>query len=207
LDKDTDQVEAYFAKNNFVFLYAQKWHASMKAVSKVRKELGVRTIFNILGPLINPFSPKYMVLGVYKKELGFLFASTLKELKVERAWVVHGKEGLDEISPAGESIVWELKNGNIREFEISPEDFGLSRHSLDTVKGNRQDNKRNMEDLLMGEIKDGPLLEYVLMNTSALLLVSGIAKDLKDGVEIAKDSIYSCKAWNALQEFKEFTIS
>ncbi len=148
-----------------------------------------------------------MVVGVYKKNLGYLFASTLKELKVERAWVVHGKEGLDEISPNGQTIVWEVVDGIIKEFEISPKDFGLSRHSLDTVKGNKQDNKRNMEELLMGKIKTGPLLEYVLMNTSALLFVSGLAKDLEDGVEIAKDSIYSGKAWNEFQKFKEFTIS
>lgn len=208
MDKSQKDIQEYYSKNhNFVFLYAQKWHPALKSVSKVRKELGIRTVFNILGPLINPFSPKFMVLGVYKKELGELFAQTLLLLKVEKAWVVNGSEGLDEISPDGSTFVWEVANGKITSFEISPKDFGLSCHSLDTVKGSREGNTSNMQELLSGSIKEGPLLDFVLLNSAALLYVSGLVADLKNGVEVAKDSIYSLKAWKVLQEFKEFTES
>ena len=127
-------------------------------------------------------------------------------LKVEKAWVVHGLEGIDEISPNGSTLVWEISNGNITNFEISPKDFGLECHSLDSVKGSKQENTRNMTDLLNGKIQDGPLLDFVLLNSAALLYVSGLATDLKNGVQIAKDSIYSGKACKSFQDFRDFNV-
>lgn len=165
-------------------------------------------MFNILGPLVNPAKPRGMVLGVAHPELGSTFAQCLGEGGVERALVVCGFERLDEISCAGPTHVWELKDGNITKIVLKPEDFGLPCHPLHTVVGGTpKENAATFKALLASGDKISeelvPVLDFVLMNTSALLVVAGIADDYIEGTKLARESIISGKAWKALESFRE----
>ena len=185
----------------------------MKNIASVRKEMGVRTVFNMcvslnlmfysLGPLINPAKPKRMILGVSSPDLGPVMAKTLHLMGVERAWVVHGLIGLDEIAPEGETAVWELDaSGSITEKRISPADFGLQSHSLDSVRGgDSAQNSKTMSQLLSGQLQ-GPVLDFVLLNSAALLFVAGRASSLSEGVQLARESIRSGQAFKSLEAFK-----
>ncbi|KAI8810320.1 glycosyl transferase family, a/b domain-containing protein [Cladochytrium replicatum] len=203
-----DSVPRALDSSGFAFLFSQVFHPAMKNVSVPRKELGVRTIFNLLGPLTNPARPKKIVLGVYAKELGLLFAQTLKLTGVQRAWVVHGEIGLDEVSPEGYTQVWELQpDGSITELRLHPSDFGLSEHPLSTVVGgDAAMNSKTMTSLLNGELPDGhPILDFVLLNAAVLVYVAGKAGSIKDAVGVARESIRSGKARSALEGFRVCT--
>ncbi|KAL4262260.1 Nucleoside phosphorylase/phosphoribosyltransferase catalytic domain superfamily protein [Pleurotus pulmonarius] len=165
-------------------------------------------MFNVLGPLINPARPRGMVLGVAEKEIGATFAQSLRDGGVERALVVCGYEGLDEISCAGPTWAWELIDGRITEKTLTPEDFGLQRHPLSSVAGGGPDENAATFKRLLNAGEDVPadlipLLEWVCMNASALLFVAGLARDLKHGTELAMTSIKSGKAWEALALFRD----
>ena len=165
-------------------------------------------MFNILGPLINPARPRGMVLGVAEREIGPTFAHSLQEGGVERALVVCGYEGLDEISCAGPTHAWELKDGKVTNLTLRPEDFGLPAHPLSTVGGGSpQDNSETFKTLLTSgdEIPEKlvPVMDFVMMNASALLVVAGLAADFKEGTKLARESITSGKAWEALTIFRE----
>lgn len=165
-------------------------------------------MFNVLGPLINPASPKGMVLGVAERALGPTFAHSLSDGGVQRALVVCGAEGLDEISCAGETHAWELVNGRVIEKTLHPSQFGLDTHPLAEVSGGTPgENAKTFELLLAcGErIPEHltPVLHFVLLNASALLVVAGIARDYKEGVEKARQSITSGAAWWALEQFRD----
>ncbi len=166
-------------------------------------------MFNVLGPLINPARPQGMVLGVAERELGPTFAHSLAEGGVKRAIVVCGAEGLDEISCAGNTYAWELHpDGSVTERTLHPRDFGLSSHPLSEVaSGTPQENAKTFEALLRSgkEIPKEltPVLDFVLMNAAALLIVAGLATDLKEGTEKARESITSGNAWKALAQFRE----
>ena len=192
----------------FTFLLAPHFHPSMAAITPYRKALPFRTMFNILGPLVNPAKPRGMVLGVAEPEIGPIFAQCLIEGGVERALVVCGFEHLDEISCAGPTHVWELKDGKITETVLKPEHFGLPCHSLDTVAGGTPiENAATFKTLLTSGDKIPeqllPILDFVLMNASALLVVAGIAYDYIEGTKLARESIVSGKAWKALESFRE----
>lgn len=179
----------------------------MAMIAPYRKLLPFRTMFNILGPLINPANPRGMVVGVAERELGNIFAQSLRDGGVENAYVVCGAEGLDEISCAGDTHAWELKAGVITVKTIHPSDFGLPTHSLSEVAGGTpEENALTLESLLNSghsiSTKLEPVLDFVLLNASAVLVVAGLASDFKTGVELAKKSIYSGKAWEALQIFR-----
>lgn len=167
-----------------------------------------RTMFNVLGPLINPARPRGMVLGVAESELGYTFARSLAEGGVDRAFVVCGCEKLDEISCAGPTQLWELRNGEINERTISPEDFGLPAHPLSSVAGGSpKDNAASFKTLLSSGSdlpKDMiPLLDFVLLNASALLVVAGVAGDFVEGVKLARESVISGRAWAAFKRFRD----
>ncbi|KAI8909051.1 glycosyl transferase family, a/b domain-containing protein [Gorgonomyces haynaldii] len=198
-----NKLKPLFDQSNFCFLFAQMYHPAMKFVSGPRRELGVRTIFNLLGPLTNPAKPKRMVVGVFAKQVGAIMAQALYLSGVERAWVVHGALGLDEISPEGKTIVWDLtSDGTIQEKEISPSDFGLQEHPLESVRGgDANHNAQLMQQLLSSQLQ-GPILDFVLLNSAALLFVNGKANDLKEGVRLARESISSGKALQQLEIFK-----
>ncbi|KAG6886248.1 hypothetical protein C0992_004536 [Termitomyces sp. T32_za158] len=194
----------------FTFILAPHYHPALAQLAPFRKALPFRTMFNVLGPLINPASPRGMVLGVAEREIGPTFARSLREGGVERALVVCGFERLDEISCAGETWAWELHdNGLVTETTLSPEMFGVSRHPLkDVVGGSPAENAETFRKLLglrQGHIvpqKLVPVLDFVLINASALLVVAGIAKDYKEGTALARESILSGKAWEALDQFR-----
>lgn len=196
------------AKVPFTFILAPHYHPALATLVPYRKALPFRTMFNILGPLINPARPKGMVLGIAEPELGYIFAVSLRNGGVERALVVCGEERLDEISCAGNTHAWELKDGKITELTLHPEQFGLKVHALSQVAGGAPEENAETFKLLLtsGEAipeRLTPILHFVLMNSAALLVVAGIARDFKEGAQLSLDSITSGKAWEALQLFQD----
>ncbi|KAL0578149.1 anthranilate phosphoribosyltransferase [Marasmius crinis-equi] len=192
----------------FSFILAPHYHPALSYLAPYRKNLPFRTMFNVLGPLINPASPRGMVLGVAEPELGRPFAESLREGGVERALVVCGYERLDEISCAGPTHAWELRDGKITEQALTPQLFGLEPHPLVKVVGG--DPAQNAETFrqVLNSGKDvpqecKPVMDFILMNASALLVVAGLAENYKDGVKIARDSIFEGKAWQAFETFKQ----
>jgi anthranilate phosphoribosyltransferase len=170
------------------FLYAPLLHTAMRHVMATRREMGIRTVFNMLGPLTNPASANAQVIGVYAPALTEPLARVLAELGTHRAFVVHGADHLDEISNTGESRVSEVREGVVRTFTVRPEDFGLSRASIGDLRGgDREQNADIIRRILAGE--PGPRRDIVLMNATAALVVGGRARDLKEGVGIAAQSI------------------
>ena len=170
------------------FLYAPLLHTAMKHVMAARREMGVRTVFNMLGPLTNPAGANAQVVGVYAAALTEPLARVLAELGTHRAFVVHGADGLDEISNTGESRVSEVREGVVRTFAVRPEDFGLPRASIhDLLGGDREQNAEIIRGILRGE--PGPRRDIVLMNAAAALVAGARARDLKEGVELGARSI------------------
>ncbi|TKA56725.1 hypothetical protein B0A53_01920 [Rhodotorula sp. CCFEE 5036] len=193
------------AQSPFLFLFAPLYHPAMVRVAPVRKQLGFPTVFNALGPLINPAKPKAVIVGVHSKYLGPIFAEALKITGVERAWVVCGAEGLDEISPAGETFIWDLKDGTITERTINPTVFGLNPTPLSTVAGGTPlENSLTLLNLLDNKLStSNPIENFVVLNAAALLLVAGQARDEKHGVELARESLRSGKAKEAIESFRK----
>jgi anthranilate phosphoribosyltransferase len=170
------------------FLYAPLLHTAMKHVMPTRREIGIRTVFNLLGPLTNPAGANAQVIGVAAASLTEPLARVLAELGTFRAFVVHGADGLDEISNTGESRVSEVREGVVRTYTVRPEDFGLPRATIGDLRGgDRQQNADIIRALLSGE--PGPKRDIVLMNAAAALVAGARAKDLKEGVELAARSI------------------
>ncbi|KAI0072204.1 anthranilate phosphoribosyltransferase TrpD [Panus rudis PR-1116 ss-1] len=204
----TPDVPMPIAKVPFTFILAPHYHPALATLAPFRKSLPFRTMFNVLGPLINPARPKGMVVGVAEPELGQTFAESLRNGGVERALVVCGAEKLDEISCAGKTFAWELKDGEIKAMTLHPEQFGLPVHPLSDVSGGTpQENAEIFKTLLTsGENipeRLTPIRNFVLLNAAALLVVAGVAKDFKEGVELGKQSIASGKAWEALELFRK----
>jgi anthranilate phosphoribosyltransferase len=192
----------------FTFILAPHYHPAMASIAPYRKALPFRTMFNVLGPLINPARPRGMVLGVAEPEIGPTFAHSLREGGVERALVVCGFEKLDEISCAGPTHAWELKDGKVTAKTLRPEDFGLPVHPLSSVAGGSpQENAETFKILLTSgaNIPENlvPVLDFVLLNASALLVVAGVAQDFVEGTKLARESITSGKAWEALDTFRD----
>lgn len=196
------EVAPVLAAGSFAFLFARSYHPAMRHVGPIRLELGIRTVFNILGPLTNPAKPDGMVCGVYTASLGRLFVEVFKLLGMRRALVVHGCEGLDELSIAGASKVWELKDGGeIKEYEVQPSDFGVSSHPLTEVAGNSpEENAVEMRELLKGGGRVA-VREMVLMNASAALYVAGKVPDFKAGTELAKAALSNGSAIKTLEAY------
>src|SRR5918995_3855504 len=170
------------------FLYAPLLHTAMKHVMPARREMGIRTVFNMLGPLTNPAAANAQVIGVYAAPLTEPLARVLAELGTVRAFVVHGADSLDEISNTGESRVSEVREGMVKTFTVRPEDFGMSRASIEDLRGgDREQNAQIIRDILDGE--PGPRRDIVLMNAAAALVAGGKGRDLKDGVTLAAHSI------------------
>ena len=184
------------------FFFAQKYHSSMKYVGAIRKELGFRTVFNILGPLTNPGSPKMQLLGVYDEYLVEPLAQVLINLGVKRGMVVYGKDKLDEISLSAPTAVCEFKDGWFKTYTIAPEDFGFERCTKDDLKGGTpQDNAKITRDILGGA--KGHKRNAVLMNAGAALYIGGKADSLNDGIALAAEIIDSGKALETLSKLIE----
>jgi anthranilate phosphoribosyltransferase len=186
------------------FLYAPLLHTAMRHVMTARREMAVRTVFNILGPLTNPAGANAQVIGVYSPALTEPIARVLSELGTVRAFVVHGADGLDEISTTGESRVSEVREGAVRNFPVRPEDLGLPRATLKDLRGgDREENAQIIRDLLQGQ--RGPRRDIVLMNAAAALVVAGKAPDLPQGVKIAEQSIDSAAAHGKLVDLVQLS--
>ena len=172
------------------FLYAPLLHTAMKHVMAARREMGIRTVFNMLGPLTNPAGANAQVIGVYSDALTEPLARVLAELGTLRAFVVHGADGLDEISNTGPSHISEVREGVVRSSTVRPEDFGLPRASIQDLRGgDREENAEIIRLVLAGEA--GPRRDIVLMNAAEALVVGGKARDFKEGVVLAAQSIDS----------------
>lgn len=191
-------------KIGICFLFAQNYHFAMKYVAPVRKELGIRTIFNILGPLANPAGANMELMGVYDESLVEPLAHVLANLGVKRALVVYGSDGLDEISLSAPTRVCEVKDGAFTSYEITPEQFGLTRCSKDDlVGGTPAENAQITRDILAG--KTGPKRDAVLMNAGAAIYMAGKAESIQAGIDLAKEMIDSGKATAQLEKFLELS--
>lgn len=189
---------------NLCFLFAQNYHLSMKYVAGVRKELSIRTIFNILGPLTNPAGASMQVLGVYEKDLIEPLTEVLNNLGVKSAMVVYGLDVMDEISTSAKTAVCEIKNGKTMSYEISPEYFDMEFSSKDDlVGGDAKENAKITLSILNGE--KGPRRDAVLLNSAAGLYVAGKVNSLREGVKLAEEIIDSGKALKQLEKFIEVT--
>lgn len=187
------------------FLFAPSYHSAMRFVGPVRKQIGVRTVFNILGPLINPASPKYMIMGVFSKDIMETVAKVLINVGVERGMVVYGNDKIDEISISDSTSVVEINNGETIKYEIRPEQFGLKRaDKSEVVGGEPADNAKITLSVLSGEDK-GARRDIVLLNAGCALYVTGKAKSITDGVKLAGELIDSGKALAKLNELIEYT--
>ncbi|WP_417823640.1 anthranilate phosphoribosyltransferase [Thalassospira lucentensis] len=198
LDADMALLEKALKNINLCFMMATRHHSAMRHVMPTRVEMGTRTIFNLLGPLANPAKTKRQVLGVFAREWVEPIANVLNRLGSVHAWVVHGHDGLDEISTTGPTFGAEVKNGKVTTFEISPGDYGIEAVTLDALKGGDADvNAKAILDLLAGQ--KSAYRDIVLMNAGAALVVTDIASDLADGIQKAADAIDSGKAAETLQ--------
>jgi anthranilate phosphoribosyltransferase len=194
IDLDADHVGTCIRDAGIGFMFAPAHHPAMKNVGPTRVELGTRTIFNLLGPLSNPAGVKRQMIGTFSRHWVEPMAQVLKNLGSETIWVVHGSDGLDEITTAGSTSVAALeKNGKIRTFEVTPEDAGLSRGKPEALRGgDAQQNADALLDVLKG--KRGPFRDVAVLNAAAALIVAGKAKDLKQGAALATKSIETGEA-------------
>ena len=180
------------------FMFAQAFHPAMRHAAPVRREIGIRTVFNILGPLTNPAGPKKMAVGVAFPELGRKVAEVLRLMETDHSIIVHGDGGLDEISLSGDTSVWEVIDGELRDWRVKVEDTGLPRRSIAEVRGgSKEENADTMRRLFRGE--PGPVRDFVLVNSAAVLLVGELVTDLRRGVALAAEVIDSGAALEKLE--------
>ena len=185
------------------FLFAQRFHTSMKHVMPARTQLKVRTVFNILGPLANPAAARFQVVGVSSPEIMELMANALNGLNIEHAFVVHGANGMDEISISSRTYVVEVRRGDIRQFVMTPEDFGITPAKIDAILGgDAVENARIIESVFRGE--RSPRRDVVLLNAAPAMVAGGAAKTWKEGLQTAAEAIDSGAALNKLQALREF---
>lgn len=190
IDLDPPAIAACINEIGIGFMFARVHHPAMRHVAPVRAELGIRTLFNLIGPLTNPAGVRHQLVGVYERARCEPLARVLQELGTEAAWVVHGHDGVDEVSISGPTWVAELKGNAVRTFEVTPEDFGVARASIrELAGGTAQDNAKLIRDVLNGQ--PGPRRDAVVINAAAALCVAGIATSPRQGAELAAKAIDS----------------
>jgi len=201
--KPTD-LEKALNDENIAFLYAPVFHQGMKHAAISRKELGIRTVFNLLGPLSNPLKADHQVMGVYSPTLTEPIAKVLKGLGVKRALVVAGLDGMDEITTTTLTRITELKDGEIKTYQITPEQFGIKRAILDDLKGNTPtDNARDLLSIFSGQ--KGPKYDFITMNAGASFYIAGKATNLIEGIELAKHLIDSGKVAQKVERLQQMS--
>lgn len=207
LDQTPGQIAEDIREIGLGFMFAPNFHSAMKHAAPVRRDLGVRTLFNILGPLTNPAGAKNQVLGVFHPDLVGILARVLQRLGSDHVMVVHGgngQGGLDEITIAGETRIGELRRGEVTEYTVKPEDFGLKAAAIETIQA--QDSAQSREMLIsVLDNQPGPALDVVLLNAGAAIYVAGVAKSLVQGVEKARAAIESGAAKAKLRELIKFS--
>ncbi|HDY73734.1 MAG TPA: anthranilate phosphoribosyltransferase [Euryarchaeota archaeon] len=198
IDIPPREVERVIEKIGIGFMFAPLFHGAMKHAIGPRRELGIRTVFNILGPLTNPANADAQVLGVFERGLTEKMASVLADLGVKHALVVHGIDGLDEISTVGETQISELRNGRVETYTVAPEDYGFERVDVEVLSGgDAAFNAGLAKGILTGE-EEGARLDIVLLNAGAAIYAGGKADSIKEGIEIARKSISSGRAYEKL---------
>lgn len=204
IDADLKLVRRALWEVGTCFLMAPRHHSAMRHVGPTRVELGTRTIFNLLGPLCSPANVKHQLLGVFDKIWLEPLAQVLGELGHERAWIVHGEHGFDELTTAGATYVAEWKNGEIRKFQVTPEEVGLPRcRPEDLAGGDGEQNAKILRGILSGQ--KGPLRDTVLLTTAAALVIGNKAEDLRDGIEQAAKAIDEGRAMEVLEKLIAIT--
>ncbi|MCJ7515450.1 MAG: anthranilate phosphoribosyltransferase [Dehalococcoidia bacterium] len=204
IDLNAEQVQRCLQEIGIGFMFAPAFHPAMKYAAVPRREIGIRTVFNILGPLTNPAGAKAQVLGVADDSLVEKMAQALQYLGCHHALVVHGEDGLDEITVAGETHICELKGNHILNYAISPEKIGLTRSDSESLKGgSAKENAEMLRNILAGA--PGPQRDAVLMNTAAVFLAGDIVQTLRQGVELAQQTIDSGQAMNKLEQLIELS--
>jgi anthranilate phosphoribosyltransferase len=198
INHDAAAAKKHLAKHRFAFLFAPAYHPAMKHVAPVRKELGFRTLFNLLGPICNPAGVRRQLIGIFSEEWLEPVAHVLADLGTEKAWVVHGSDGLDEMTTTGVTRVAVLEQGQVTLREIAPEDAGLKRSTLAALKGGTaEENARAILELLKGA--KNPFRDIVLLNAGAALVVADHAKTISEGVALAAESIDKGRANSAFE--------
>jgi len=209
IDLPPERVARAIEEVGIGFLFAPAMHAATRNAAKVRRELGFRTVFNLLGPLTNPANASAQVVGVYDAGVTELMARALGELGVKRAFVVHGADGLDEISISGETYVSELRDGDVRNYRVTPEDFGVKRAPLEAIRGGHPMQNAEIIHKIFGRSlqyqEHTPHRDIVLVNASAALVAAGRAKDFRDGMALAAQSIDSGAAREKLERLIAFS--
>jgi len=204
LDMTVSDVERCIREVGIGFLYAPLFHSAIKHAVKPRQEIGIRTIFNLLGPLTNPAGASAQVLGVYAMELTEKMAKVLNRLHTREAFVVCGEGTFDEISVCGPTRVSHLKEGDVRTFEMTPEDFGFKRAPMEAIRGgNARENAQIIREILDGD--QGPKRDMVVLNSAAAFVAAGMAGDFNEGTERAVDAIDSGRARDKLDQLIAFT--
>ncbi len=201
ISQSPEKARELLEKVGVCFFFAQKYHAAMKYVGAIRRELGFRTVFNILGPLTNPARPQYFVLGVYDDYLVEPVAKVLDKLGVKRAFVVYGHEKLDEISSVGETTVCELKDGYYRTTVIAPEDFGFARGAKGDLKGGTPEENAEITKGILNGTVGGTKRNTVLMNAGAALYVAGRTETMREGVLLAEEMIKTGAAYRTMEAY------
>ncbi len=199
IEASVEQIEASIVEAGIGFMMAPRHHGAMRHVAGPRVELGTRTIFNLLGPLANPAGVKRQLMGVFAAEWVEPLARVLGRLGSERAWVVHGSDGLDELTTTGPSRVAEWNAGEVRVFEVTPEDAGLPRASLDDLRGGDAEHNAEAIRAVLAGVR-GPCRDAVVLAAAGALVVAGKAGDLRSGVALAAEAIDSGRAATALEQ-------
>jgi anthranilate phosphoribosyltransferase len=201
---NAEQVAQCLADTGVGFMFAPSFHGAMKHAAPVRKELGVRTLFNILGPLTNPAGAPNQLMGVFHPDLVGIMARVLQRLGSDHVLVVHGSDGLDEMTLSGDTLVAELKNGQVSEYTVNPSQFGLAEHDGTLLKaGNREASMAIMRAVL--DNQSGPARDIVLLNAGAAIYAANVADSLADGVERAREALSSGRAAERLLKFVQTT--
>lgn len=204
INMDRQRLEECLDKVGIVFLFAPNFHPAMKYAMPARKQMGVKTIFNILGPLSNPAGATHQLIGVYDKAKTEILAQVLNKLGTRHALVVYGEDGLDELTTTAKSYVSELYQGKVRNYQITPEDFGIKKaDSKDLLGASALDNAKILFDILNG--KDGPLRDIVVLNAAAAIYTADKTSSIKQAIHLAQDSIDSKKALEKLELLKEYS--
>ncbi len=204
LNLEFEKIKESIEKIGIGFMFAPAHHLAMKYVMPTRKELGIRTVFNILGPLTNPANAQAQLMGVFDPNVTEKLAKVFKLLGLKQAMLVYGEPGLDEISNLGKTKISELREGKIKTYYIEPENFGLKRAKVkDLAGGERKENAKILVDILSGREK-GPERDIVLLNSAAGLIVGNKAKNFKEGIELARNVLESGQAYQKFEEFRNF---
>lgn len=197
---DRSLLESIFEQTGFIFLFAPLHHSSMRYVMPARQKIGKKTIFNLLGPHSNPCSAGKQLIGVYKRSLVETFSSVAKELEMEHVIVAHGNDGLDEISITDDSFISELKDGKIKNYHVSPKDFGLSYGNFESIKASSPQESFEKISLAFAG-REGSVQDMIAINSAAALKLSGIVKSMKDGVELSKSAMNEGLAQSKLESY------